>query len=269
MDQTFSDYKLLGEKGGAFSLDDYAVIEFTGDEWKEWLQGQITNDIRLLSPENPISFCLCKPTGQILAPGTLHLVNGKGWMVVPLVCAPAVLLRVEQMVILEECYADILETNLVHIVPGKDQRIENGLPATRTRWPGKDSVEPYDGDLFTEETFLLASMDAKIPLWGFDISESNFPAEMGADFEAATMSYTKGCYTGQEVNHRLHSRGHTNKTWDVFTSTTRLENGQDLTDIHGNKIGTVTHSVAHPTSEWLVAGFVKNGTEPSLPRYQP
>ena len=264
MDQTFSDYKLLGEQGGAFSLDDYAVIEFTGDDWKDWLQGQITNDVRLLTSENPIQFCLCKPTGQILAPGTLHLVNGKGWMVVPLVCSPAVLLRVEQMVILEECFAEILETQMVHVIPGTV-----GLPATRTRWSGRDSDEAYEGELFSEATFLLASMDAKIPLWGFDISESNFPAEMGAEFEAATMSYTKGCYTGQEVNHRLHSRGHTNKTWDVFVSAHHLPDGHDLVGADGSKVGTVTRSVAHPDLGWLVAAFVKNGTEPVLPRFTP
>lgn len=118
MSQAFSEYKLLSDQGGAFSLDDYAVIEFTGEEWREWLQGQITNDIRLLTADSPIAFCLCKPTGQILAPGTIHLVNGKGWMVVPLVCAPAVLLRVEQMVILEDCFAEILESTLTHIIPG-------------------------------------------------------------------------------------------------------------------------------------------------------
>jgi folate-binding protein YgfZ len=257
------DYKLLGEQGGAFSLDDYAVIEFTGDDWKDWLQGQITNDIRLLSSDNPIQFCLCKPTGQILAPGILHQVNGKGWMVVPLVCAPAVLLRVEQMVILEECFADILETQLVHVIPGT-----SGLPVTRTRWQGRDTDEIYDGGLLSEETFLLASMDAKIPIWGFDISESNFPAEMGEAFEAATMSYTKGCYTGQEVNHRLHSRGHTNKTWEVFVSAHQIPDGHELIGADGNKVGTVTRSVAHPDHGWLVAAFAKNGTEPVLPRYE-
>ena len=264
MDQTFLEYKLLNEQGGAFSLEDYAIIEFTGDEWREWLQGQITNDIRLLSNDNPLHFCLCKPTGQILAPGTLHLVNGKGWMIVPLSCSPQVLLRVEQMVILEECYADILETQLTHVIPGT-----TGFDATRTRWPGKDAVEPYDGELFSNQTFLLASMEAKIPLWGFDITESNFPAEMGAEYEAANMSYTKGCYTGQEVNHRLHSRGHTNKTWDVFISPHHIADGHELHDSEGNKVGTVTRSVEQPEYGWLVAAFVKNGTEPVLQRYQP
>ena len=261
MEQTFSEYKLLGEQGGAFSLEDYAVIEFTGSEWKDWLQGQITNDIRLLTPENPISFCLCKPTGQILAPGILHLVNEKGWMIVPLSCAPNVLLRVEQMVIIEECFAEILETQLMHVIPGID-----GLRSTRTRWEGQDSVEPVPGELFSEATLLLATLDAKIPLWGFDISESNFPAEMGPEFEAANMSYTKGCYTGQEINHRLFSRGHTNKTWDVYLSEHEMANDQDVLDREGTKVGTVTRSSPHPEHGWLVGAFVKNGAEPTLER---
>jgi folate-binding protein YgfZ len=112
-------------------------------------------------------------------------------------------------------------------------------------------------------------MEAKIPLWGFDITESNFPAEMGAEYEAANMSYTKGCYTGQEVNHRLHSRGHTNKTWDVFISPHHIADGHELHDSEGNKVGTVTRSVEQPEYGWLVAAFVKNGTEPVLQRYQP
>ena len=264
MSQAFSEYKLLSDQGGAFSLDDYAVIEFTGEEWREWLQGQITNDIRLLTADSPIAFCLCKPTGQILAPGMIHLVNGKGWMVVPLVCAPAVLLRVEQMVILEDCFAEILESTLTHIIPGTV-----GLPATRTKWPGRDSFDSYDGETFSNDVFQLAALAAKIPLWGYDISEVNFPAEMGPNFEAATMSYTKGCYTGQEINHRLHSRGHTNKTWDVFLASEYQETGKDVLDHDGTKVGTVTRSAQLSDDTWLVGAFVRNGTTPVLAQYQP
>lgn len=264
MNETLSEYKLLAEQGGAFSLADYAVIEFSGEEWKEWLQGQITNDMKLLTPEMPIDFCMCKPTGQIIAPGTLHLVNGKGWMIVPLSCAPTVLLRVEQMVILEECFAEILETQLVHFIPGLE-----GLPATRSLWTGRDVSQHYEGEFLSDETFRLASLEAKIPLWGFDIGETNFPAEMGEAFEKANMSYTKGCYTGQEINHRLHSRGHTNKTWDVFVAAHHYDVGHELHDEDGNKIGTVTRSSEHPDHGWLVGAFVRNESLPVLPRFQP
>lgn len=264
MDHAFSDYERLGREGGVFSLDDHCIIEFSGTEWKDWLQGQITNDIRLLTPEKSLSFCLCKPTGQILAPGDLHEVDGKGWMVVPLSAAPAVLQRVEQMVILEDCVAHILDHILTHHIPGSD-----GLPAKRTLWPGHDSHLLYEGELLSRDAYLLATLEAEIPLWGDDIDEFKFPAEMGSAYEAKTMSYTKGCYTGQEVNHRLFSRGHTNKTWGVYVSEHELQAGHEVHDSEGTKIGTVTRSAHHPGYGWLVGAFVKNETIPTLTRFQP
>lgn len=264
MDQTFSDYELLRHDGGVFSLKDYALVQFEGDDWREWLQGQITNDIRLLTQEHPISLCLCKPTGQILAPGDLHLVNGKGWMIVPRACLSALMQRVDQMVILEDCVATVLDLPLYHVILSQE-----GLPSKRTLWPGCDIASAYDGPIMGQSTLELASLEAGIPLWGLDMTPSNFPAEMGEAFEHKVMSYTKGCYTGQEVNHRLHSRGHTNKTWDVYYSDRELAKGSDVLDLDGNKIGTVTRSAIHPEAGWLVGAFVKNGTTPTLVRYEP
>ena len=41
-------------------------------------------------------------------------------------------------------------------------------------------------------------------LWGVDYGEENFPQELG---DEAAVSYTKGCYLGQEVVARIHYRG--------------------------------------------------------------
>ncbi|MBI1332851.1 MAG: hypothetical protein GC165_08225 [Armatimonadetes bacterium] len=264
MNQTSSDYELLRHEGGVFRLENCALVEFDGTEWREWLQGQITNDMRELAENRPISFCLCKPTGQILATGDLHLVDGKGWMIVPAPCVPAILQRVEQMVILEDCTARVLDEPLFHVLLGG-----KGLPAKRTLWPGHDVVGPCQGRTMSLEVLELASLEASLPLWGLDIDESNFPAEMGPKFEQMVMSYTKGCYTGQEVNHRIHSRGHTNKTWAVYQSLEEMAKGSDLVDTDGNKVGTVTRSALHPQAGWLVGAFAKNGTTPALDRFKP
>ncbi len=218
-----------------------SLIVFHGSDWKEWLQGQITNDIRTLSETHPINFCLCKPTGQILALGELH---EDGRMFVPASCIPSVLARVDQMVILEECEAS-----------------ENPMPADWQPFPG--SILPRTSSTRDE---ILAN---QMPVWGEDISESNFPAEMGSEFESKVISYTKGCYTGQEVNHRLHTRGHTNKTWGVFRSPVATEQGADLLNSEGIKIGSITSSANHKSHGWLVGGFVRNGETPALEPFKP
>ena len=55
-----------------------------------------------------------------------------------------------------------------------------------------------------------ARIEAGRPLWGIDMDDSTLPQE--ANLEAlGAISYTKGCYTGQEVVARLHFRGHVNR----------------------------------------------------------
>jgi folate-binding protein YgfZ len=55
-----------------------------------------------------------------------------------------------------------------------------------------------------------ARIEAGFPEWGVDMDENTLPQE--ANLEALNaISYTKGCYTGQEIVARLHFRGHVNK----------------------------------------------------------
>ena len=49
----------------------------------------------------------------------------------------------------------------------------------------------------------------KIPLWGAELDNETLPPE--ASLEARAISYTKGCYTGQEVISRIRSAGKTNR----------------------------------------------------------
>src|SRR5579871_5727566 len=55
----------------------------------------------------------------------------------------------------------------------------------------------------------IARIEAGIPRFGLDMDETNIPLESG--IEARAVSYTKGCYIGQEVINRIHSIGHVNK----------------------------------------------------------
>jgi len=50
----------------------------------------------------------------------------------------------------------------------------------------------------------LARIEESELLWGLDYGEENFPQETG---EESAVSYTKGCYLGQEVVARIHYRG--------------------------------------------------------------
>jgi folate-binding protein YgfZ len=52
-------------------------------------------------------------------------------------------------------------------------------------------------------------IEAGVPAWGRELDESVLPAEAGLD--ETHISFTKGCYPGQEPIARLHYRGHVNR----------------------------------------------------------
>jgi tRNA-modifying protein YgfZ len=56
----------------------------------------------------------------------------------------------------------------------------------------------------------IARIENGRPEWGIDIDETTIPQEANLD-ELHAISYTKGCYTGQEVVARIHFRGHVNR----------------------------------------------------------
>jgi folate-binding protein YgfZ len=51
-------------------------------------------------------------------------------------------------------------------------------------------------------------VEAGVPAFGADFDEQHFPQETGLESQA--VSYTKGCYLGQEIVARIHYRGKAN-----------------------------------------------------------
>jgi folate-binding protein YgfZ len=82
-------------------------------------------------------------------------------------------------------------------------------------------------------------IEARMPLWGKELDESVLPAEAGLD--STHISYTKGCYPGQEPIARLHYRGHANRSLRVLD----VESAQpgDAIVFEGKNAGRVTSAV--------------------------
>lgn len=121
------------------------------------------------------------------------------------------------------------------------------------------------------QAFETARIEAGIPRYGADMDETSIPLECG--IESRAMSYTKGCYVGQEVLNRIHSFGHVTKELRGL----RLADDLKALPAKGDKLfhagkeaGHVTSAVASPTLKANVAlGFVRKeanevGTELAL-----
>ena len=90
----------------------------------------------------------------------------------------------------------------------------------------------------------IARVEAGRPMWGIDMDENTLAQEANFD-ELDGISYTKGCYTGQETVARVHFRGHVNRNLRGVQSAAPIPTGAELFD--GEKpVGTMKSSVVSP-----------------------
>ena len=84
-----------------------------------------------------------------------------------------------------------------------------------------------------------------VPWFGYDFGDKQIPHEAG--LEHSHISYTKGCYTGQEIVERVRSRGHVNRRRVelVFSGEKVPETGAVLT-LDGQEVGQVTRAARIP-----------------------
>jgi folate-binding protein YgfZ len=93
--------------------------------------------------------------------------------------------------------------------------------------------------------FHARRIEAGMPLFGVDFDESNFPQEVGRDKEA--ISFTKGCYLGQETVARIDALGHVNQrlVGVKFLYTDAPEKGAEL-KLGNTVVGNITSAAAPP-----------------------
>ncbi len=289
-DDTDREYLALREASGLVTLDHFRVIELTGDDRKGWLQGQSTNELRSMVPGTSISFCMCSPTGQLEAICGLWALSDRFLIVTHRDAVPAFMKRVETMVILENVEAKVLEGTLLSVQgPTATQtlgelvqlpNLDSGfvefkkteaivLRSNRTGFGGWDVFFPGPSKVgpnalkksfpaIGRETFSVAALEYGIPEFGVDTDAKTLPPELGQNFESQNVNYHKGCYTGQEVLQRIHSRGHTNRTWCALILDGPIPPGTTLSKGQRDQIGTVTRSAFSPEFGWIGAAILRN-----------
>lgn len=101
----------------------------------------------------------------------------------------------------------------------------------------------------SREAFEVARIEAGFPEWGTDMSEDTLAQEANLD-RLGAISYSKGCYVGQEVVARIHFRGHVNKMLRrvTFKGQHVPPPGAELVDAEGKVVGDVRSAALSPRS---------------------
>ncbi len=100
-------------------------------------------------------------------------------------------------------------------------------------------------------------LEAGVPWFGYDFDQKVIPQE--AALETTHVSYTKGCYTGQEIVERVRSRGHVNRrrVGLRFAGSKMPEAGAALS-AGGNQVGHITSAAYSPALRCAIGmGYVR------------
>jgi folate-binding protein YgfZ len=115
----------------------------------------------------------------------------------------------------------------------------------------------------TARTWDIARIEAGRPEWGIDMNDSTIPQEANFD-ELGAISYTKGCYTGQETVARVHFRGHVNRFLRRlhFVSASIPPTNAELLDDSGNIVGDVRSVGISPRHGGVALAMVRREVAP-------
>jgi glycine cleavage system T protein len=112
----------------------------------------------------------------------------------------------------------------------------------------------FSGAWVGEEAHNILRVEAGIPRYGVDFTEDNLLLEVGLD---QAVSFTKGCYLGQEVVERIRSRGHVNKKLVGLTFESRESANRGDALFADKPVGTITSSVLSPAlGKSIALGYV-------------
>jgi tRNA-modifying protein YgfZ len=220
-----TDYKTLRSGAGFVVLADWTCVSIAGRDRQQFLHNFCTNDIKRLAPGASCEVLITNVKGKIVGHGVVSCRDDE----LVFVGAPgqgvSLVAHLDRYVIREDVTVrdetDCRSYLLVH-----REAIESGYPIIDWNLIGDDSyilVEVPSADV-EELTIRLTSRGAKsvggdaftaarieggFPFFGVDFDDNNLPQEVGRDRQA--ISFTKGCYLGQETVARIDALGHVNQ----------------------------------------------------------
>jgi folate-binding protein YgfZ len=113
------------------------------------------------------------------------------------------------------------------------------------------------------EALEAARIEAGRPVWGIDMDDTMLAQELDME-RLEAISFTKGCYTGQETVARVHFRGHVNRFLRGlrFSDAIVPPAGTPLTDAEDKEIGVVKSGALPPGGGAIALAILRREIEP-------
>lgn len=183
-------------------LDGWRQWRLSGPDRKPFLHGLVTNDVNGMARDRALFCCLLTPKG--LMQGLLWVYDEADGLrlIAPPECAANVEGALRKVLPLSESKLTPIEGELYWTDGPGD------LPFPALGSGGSLSFLRPSGEALGAEALERRRIEHALPRYGVDVDASTIPLEAGLE---GAISYTKGCYMGQETISRIHHMGHVNR----------------------------------------------------------
>lgn len=197
-----------------------AILDVGGPDRAAFLQGQVTQDVRLALPGVTVPVAGLTPKGKILYSGRLAGLGDALRLVLPRSLAASVLAHLTKYAVFQKVSLTDRSNELVRIGIAGDSGgtvPAEGLALGAEGEFSEDWLVPAGGvDAFRADLAArggremeparanVLRVEAGRPEFGIDFDETHLPGEVGI---SDAVSATKGCYVGQEIVARLKTYG--------------------------------------------------------------
>lgn len=244
-----AEYRAIRERAGLLDMSFRGLLALTGGERLRWLNGQITAEAKALRPGEGLLAAALTVKGRILADLVVYGRADSVWIDLPRHRADAVRESFERHIIADDvavaelsdqvghlmiagpaapsCLAGTLGEAATALRPRQHRDVSLAgaavtlIASDRLKVPGFDLFCPAEAAGAVWRALAAAGaapvgmaaldslrLEAGWPWCGVDFGEDNLLLEA---LSPAHVSFTKGCYLGQEVVIRIEHQGHLNK----------------------------------------------------------
>ncbi len=264
-----------GETG--FYEQKRGLIEVSGKEAVQFLNGLITNDAAKLEENSQMLAAFPNAQGRMLAVVRVMRIGDRFLFETEETTHEKVYNNLFRFTFAGDFFVEDLSENYSYFsITNYKLQITNtivfeGRFGSDVLVP-KDSAEDLKSSLkdaveISDELYESLRIEQGIPLYGVDMDETTIVPEIGL---SEIISYNKGCYIGQEIIARIHFRGHIAKQLiGLVLSELSADSliGQELKSPDGKNAGKITSTTFSPKLEKQIAlayvryDYLAEGTE--------
>jgi len=240
-------------------LSHLSTLSFSGSDAKEFLQGQMTQDINSISDQSYKMTSILNPKGRIIVTGLIKEFKGNIFFIISKDLSEDCVQWLSRYILRSDVKISI-EKNYIFGLNNENQKQlfkydENqqqlnvspiSMDHSRCILLADDEVSLKDKSIesINESEWILSDITRGLPILSKESSEKYIPQMINLDLLEG-ISFSKGCYTGQEVVARVQHRGKIKqRMFHITTESNKSEIEHQSEIMHENsKVGSLVNSI--------------------------